>query len=78
MDGMHKQILRKGCCAQKIDLQRKKEWGANSQFVLIDLERTGERIKTMYCANHFWKLSKRQVEKKRINNLFSFSYPCHF
>lgn len=76
MDDTHKQVLRKGCCAQKIDLQRKKEGGKTSRFVLVDLERTGECIKTMYCANHFQKLSKKQAEKKRMNN-FSVSYPYH-
>lgn len=74
MDGTYRQVLRKGCCAQKIDLQRKKEEGENQQICVI--RRRGECVKTTHTANHLWKLSKRQAEKKRIKN-FSVSYPCY-
>jgi len=73
MDSAHKQGLRKECCAQKIDLERKKQGKKNSRLVLLDLERTKERIKTIYCANHFWKKSKSQGEKKNEQPLLCFS-----
>lgn len=68
MDSTHKQGLRKACCAQKIDLEKKRK--KNSSSVLLGLERPKEHTKTMHCANHIWKLSKRQGEKKRMNNLY--------
>lgn len=61
MDSTHTQGLRKGCCALNIDLERKKKGKKNSRFVLLDLETTKEYIKTIYFANHFWKLSKKQA-----------------
>lgn len=67
MDSTHKQGLRKGCCAQKIDLEKKKKRKKNSSSVMLDLERPKEHIKTMHCVNHFWKLSKRQGGKKKKN-----------
>lgn len=54
--------------------ERGRGGGGNSRF----FRETGECVKTMYCANPFWKLSKRQAENKWMNNLFSVSYPCHF
>lgn len=68
----HKQGLRKGCCAQKIDMERKKKGKKNSRSVLLNVERTKECIKTIYCANHFWKLSKRQGAEKNEQPLLCF------
>lgn len=41
--------------------------------MLLDLERTKDCIKTIYCANHFWKPSKRQGQKKNEQSILCFS-----
>lgn len=58
MDVTHKQVLRKGCCAQKIDLQRKK--GAEgTQQICVNRFREDRKM----CKGHV--LCKSLLETKQ-------------
>lgn len=73
MDGTHRQVLRKGCCAQKIDLQRKKKEGKTQQICVNRFRENRRMYKDYVLCKSLVETKQEASRKKRIKNLFSVS-----